>query len=56
MNRNNFISDRLIYISNFLTQTEAISLVEKIDSLTEHSWRYDEGYKWVLSARDEAYT
>ncbi|TIC13496.1 hypothetical protein E3Q13_03906 [Wallemia mellicola] len=46
MNRSHFLNDRLIYIPNFITQSEENSLIDILENrITERQWRYDGGYK-----------
>lgn len=46
MNRSHFLNDRLIYIPDFITESEENSLIDTLENrITERQWRYDGGYK-----------
>ena len=47
MNTAHFVTDRLIYIPDFVQLADAASLENNLASITDHSWRYDGGIKWV---------
>ena len=41
------INDKIFYFTNFINEIEELNLINKFDSITDHSWNYDNNVKCV---------